>query len=117
MNNPDEVFPKLFPVVAEAAEREDSVAKGILSDSAVRLARLAQTVVRRLGLAEQQFPLVKSGGVFGRSPAFDAQVDAALASAAPRANVSRLEISPALGAARLAARLSESTSQSASHGA
>jgi N-acetylglucosamine kinase-like BadF-type ATPase len=117
MNTPDEVFPKLFPVVAEAAEREDGVAKGILSDSAVRLARLAQTVVRRLGLAEQQFPLVKSGGVFGRSAALDAQVDAALASAAPRADVSRLEISPALGAARLAARLSESTSQSASHGA
>lgn len=117
MNTPDEVFPKLLPVVAEAAEREDGVAKGILSDSAVRLARLAQTVVRRLGLAEQQFPLVKSGGVFGRSLALDAQVDAVLASAAPRANVSRLEISPALGAARIAARLSESTSQSASHGA
>jgi hypothetical protein len=65
----------------------------------------------------QQFPLVKCGGVFGRSPILDVLVDAALASAGPRARVSRAEISPAVGAARMAARLSESSSQSASHGA
>jgi N-acetylglucosamine kinase-like BadF-type ATPase len=117
MRVPDEVFPKLFPVVAEAADKDDAVAKEILSSSAISLGHLAAAVISRLGMRYQQFPLVKCGGVFGRSPILDVLVDAALASAGPRARVSRAEISPAVGAARMAARLSESSSQSASHGA
>jgi glucosamine kinase len=116
MKAPDEVFPKLFPVVAEAAEKSDAVAMEILADSAIRLGHLAESVIRRLGMSDQEFAMVKCGGVFGRSRALDAQVDSALASAAPRAKVSRLEISPAVGAARMAARLSESSSHTASHG-
>jgi N-acetylglucosamine kinase-like BadF-type ATPase len=116
MKAPDEVFPKLFPVVAEAAEKSDAVAMEILADSAMRLGHLAATVVRRLGMNDQEFAMVKCGGVFGRSRTLDTQVDSALAGTAPRAKVSRLEISPALGAARMAARLSESSSHTASHG-
>ena len=116
MKTPDEVFPKLFPIVAEAAEKSDAVSMGILADSAMRLGHLAASVIRRLGMGTAEFPLVKCGGVFGRSPALDTQVDSALVGAAPRAKISRLEISPALGAARMAARLSESSSHIASHG-
>jgi N-acetylglucosamine kinase-like BadF-type ATPase len=116
MKAPDEVFPKLFPVVAEAAEKNDAAAMGILSDSAMRLGHLAATVIHRLGMNTAEFPLVKCGGVFGRSGALDTQVDSALAIAAPLAKISRLEISPAMGAARMAARLSESSSHTASHG-
>jgi N-acetylglucosamine kinase-like BadF-type ATPase len=117
MKDPDEVFPKLFPVVAEAAKSEDSAAKEILFSSAIGLGNLAMVVVRRLGMRSQEFPLVKCGGVFGRSPMLDALLDSVLSSGALRAKISRLEISPAIGAARMAARLSEPPPQAASHGA
>jgi N-acetylglucosamine kinase-like BadF-type ATPase len=117
MKNPDDVFPKLFQVVAIAANSEDSAAKEILFSSASGLSNLAQIVIRRLGMESQEFPLVKCGGVFGHSRLLDTQLDSALASGAPHAQISRLEISPAMGAARMAARLSESPSQAASYGA
>jgi len=117
MKNPDEVFPALFPVVAAAAKAEDSAAKEILFTSAIGLGNLAMTVIRRLGMKGLQFPLVKCGGVFGHSPMLDSLLDSVLASGALRAKISRLEFSPAIGAARMAARLSESPSQAESHGA
>ena len=105
MKNPDDVFPKLFPVVADAANAEDSAAKEILFASAIGLGNLAMIVIRRLGMKDQEFPLVKCGGVFGRSRMLDSLLDSVLASGALRAKISRLEISPAVGAARMAARL------------
>ncbi len=115
--NPDDVFPELFPVVAAAANSEDSAAKEIMFASAIGLGNLALIVIRRLGMKGQEFPLVKCGGVFGHCHMLDALLDSVLTSGALRAKISRLEISPALGAARMAARLSESPAQSASHGA
>jgi len=114
--NPDDVFPKLFPVVAEAANLEDSAAKEILFTAAIGLGNLAMVVVRRLGMKDQEFPLVKCGGVFGRSRMLDGLLDSVLVSGALRAKISHLGISPAIGAARMAARLAESPSQSATHG-
>src|ERR1700722_2843078 len=117
MKNPDDVFPKLFPVVAEAANADDSAAKEILFASGIGLGHLAMIVIRRLGLKEQEFPLVKCGGVFGRTTVLDSLLDSVLASGAPHANSSRLEISPAVGAARMAVRLSQSPQQrAATHG-
>jgi len=117
MKNPDDVFPKLFPVVADAANSEDSAAKEIMFASAIGLGNLAMIVIRRLGMKGQQFPLVKCGGVFGHCHMLDSLLDSVLASGALRAKLSRLEISPAVGAARMAARLSEPPPQAASHGA
>lgn len=117
MKNPDEVFPKLFPAVASAANSEDSAAKEILFTSAIGLGNLAMIVIRRLGMKGEEFPLVKCGGVFGHSRMLDTLLDSVLASGALRAKISRLEISPALGAARMAARLSDWPPQAASHGA
>ena len=117
MKDPDDVFPKLFPVVADAANAEDSAAKEIMFASAIGLGNLAMIVIRRLGMKAQQFPLVKCGGVFGRCHMLDSLLDSVLASGALRAKLSRLEISPAVGAARMAARLSEAPPQAASHGA
>ena len=116
MKNPDDVFPKVFPVVAEAADSEDSSAKEILFAAAIGLGNLAMNVARRLKMKEEEFPLVKCGGVFGRSKMLDALLDSVLASGAPQAKISRLEISPAVGAARIAARLAQSPAQAAVHG-
>lgn len=103
--NPDEVFPRIFPQVVAAAEAEDSAAREVLFSGAMGLSSMAMTVVRRLRLRDQDFALVKCGGVFGASPLLEALLDSALSSAAPRARISRLQVSPALGAARMAARL------------
>ena len=117
MKNPEEIFPALFPVVAEAAEAGDSAAKEILFTSAIGLGNLAMIVARRLGMKDQEFPLVKSGGVFGHSRMLDALLDSVVVSGALRAKVSKLKISPAVGAARIAARLAESPAQASTHGA
>ena len=117
MKNPDEIFPALFSVVAEAADADDSAAKEILFTSAIGLGNLAMIVVRRLGMKDQAFPLVKCGGVFGHSQMLDALLDSVVVSGALRAKVSQLKISPAVGAARIAARLAESPVQASSHGA
>lgn len=115
MKDPDDVFPKLFPVVAAAANSEDSTAKEILFTSAIGLGNLAIIVIRGLGMKNQKFPLVKCGGVFGRGQLLDSLLDSVLASGALHAKISRLEISPAVGAARMAARLEESPSQATGH--
>jgi N-acetylglucosamine kinase-like BadF-type ATPase len=117
MKEPEEIFPKLFPVVAAAANADDSTAKEIMFASAIGLGNLAMVVIRRLGMKGEMFPLVKCGGVFGQCQMLDALLDSVLASGALRAKISRLEISPALGAARMAARLTESSSHIAAHGA
>jgi N-acetylglucosamine kinase-like BadF-type ATPase len=117
MKNPDEIFPALFSVVARAAEAEDSAAKEIFFTSAIGLGSLAMIVVRRLGMKDQDFSLVKCGGVFGHSRMLDALLDSVIASGALRAKVSQLKISPAVGAARIASRLAESPAPASTHGA
>lgn len=117
MKNPDEVFPKLFHVVADAANSDDSAAKEILFTSAIGLGNLAMIVVRRLKMKDEEFPLVKCGGVFGHSKVLDDLLDSVLASGALRAKISRVDISPAVGAARIAARAAESPARASLHGA
>lgn len=113
----DEVFPKIFPLVAEAAEAGDAPASEILFSAALGLSQLAGSVVRRLQLEESEFALAKSGGVFGHSRVYDSAVDALLRSSAPRARLFLLTVPPALGAARLAIRLSGTLAPGAAHGA
>ena len=103
--NPDDVFPRLFPVVVAAAEAQDAAAREILSDAAQGLSAMAITVVCRLGMQAREFPLRKTGGVFRVSHWLDSALDSALLRAAPHAHIAWLETPPALGAARLAARL------------
>ena len=117
MKSPDEIFPKLFPVVAAAAEAEDSAAKEILFTAAIGLGNLAMTVVRRLAMRDAAFPLVKCGGVFGRSRILEDLLDSVLVSGALRAKISRLDVSPAVGAARMAARLAGPSAETVSDAA
>jgi glucosamine kinase len=114
--DPHNVFPKLFPVVVEAADCDDSAAKEILFTAAIGLSSLAMIVIRRLGLSESKFSLIKCGGVFGRSQMLDSLLDSVLASGARRADISRLLVSPAVGAARIAAGLVETSIPATTHG-
>ncbi|MGB6545182.1 MAG: BadF/BadG/BcrA/BcrD ATPase family protein [Candidatus Acidiferrales bacterium] len=114
--HPDQVFPKLFPVVVAAADAGDSAAQEILFAAALALSQLALTVARRLGLQPKAFPLARVGGVFGRSRTLDSMLDSVLRSGAPLADVTHLTISPAVGAARMAQRLAGPLAVSATHG-
>jgi glucosamine kinase len=102
---PDDVFPKVFPVVAAAAEDGDIAARELLQVAAMELGSLVHDLVERLQLHCEKFLLIKSGGMFGCSSYFDQQVDRCLREAAPNAQFGVLAISPAEAAARIALRL------------
>jgi glucosamine kinase len=114
--NPDELFIRVFSVVVEAAEAEDSTAREIFFSAALELSSLAMSVVRSLGLRESEFILAKAGGVFGRSPTLEVMLDSVLRSGAPAAKITTLAVSPAVGAARMAQRLAGPLSARAAHG-
>jgi N-acetylglucosamine kinase-like BadF-type ATPase len=102
---PDDVFPRVFSVVAGAAETGDSSARKFLQDAARELAGVVGDLADRLGFTEQRFSLVKSGGMVGRSKYFDEQVDECLRRVAPRAEFEGLALPPAEAAARIALKL------------
>ena len=105
IKNPDDVFPRLFPLVAEMADHGDAVSREILGAAAESLADLTAAVVEKLKMRDRDAAIFKSGGTVGRSKFFDAAIDAALNQAIPRASVKALDVKPAETAARLATRL------------
>lgn len=98
----DEVFPRVFPVVAGAADAGDEGARELLVDAARDLAALVEMIVERLQLRETPFLLAKAGGMIGRSAFLDAELDGRLARLAPQANIGPLPLAPAEAAARVA---------------
>lgn len=102
---PDEVLPRLFPVVLQAAESGDATARELVEECATALAGLVQDLAERLQLQTQDFLLAKSGGMLGRSKYFDARLDDHLRKSAPFAQFGELQMSPAEAAAHLALQL------------
>jgi len=107
---PDDVFPKLFSVVAESAAQGDAAARELLHQAVLDLVGLVRDLISRLQLNDQRFLFLKSGGMLGRYPEFDAELDRHLLEAAPHAEFGALAISPAEAAARMAVRLLPQTS-------
>lgn len=105
IKNPDDVFPRIFPLVAGLAEEGDAVSREILGTAAETLADLTASVVEKLKMSGREVAVFKSGGTVGRCSSFDAAIDASLGQAIPRARVSSLDVRPAEAAARLAMRL------------
>jgi glucosamine kinase len=100
-----EIFPRVFPVVAVAADANDKTARTLLTNAARDLAALVKIVAVRLDLATVNFLLAKTGGTLGRSAFFDAQLDALLREIAPKARIGPLPMPPAEAAAHLALAL------------
>jgi N-acetylglucosamine kinase-like BadF-type ATPase len=110
----DEVFPRLFSVVAMVADwietpsetpSETSArnsAKGILRAAAFDLAALADNLAERLHLRGTRFVVAKTGGMIGRSKYLESQIDERLKNAFPQAELEALRVSPAEAAARSA---------------
>jgi N-acetylglucosamine kinase-like BadF-type ATPase len=73
-STPPPDFPRLLRVVLRAADENDSIARDLLSDAAVKLAELAATVVCRLAshdptgmIPVAMFPIATTGSVFRQS--------------------------------------------------
>jgi glucosamine kinase len=102
---PDDVFPRIFPIIAAAAENNDKAARELLQAAAAELGSLVDDLADRLQLRREVFLLVKSGGMLGCSSYFDQQIDRRLHEAAPNAQFGVLAMTPAEAAARIALRL------------
>ncbi len=110
----DEVFPRLFAVVATVAEWIETPtetpeqtaarneARGILRAAAFDLASLTENLGERLRLRGTRFFIAKTGGMMGRSKYLEAQLDERLKNAFPEAEIGGLRISAAEAAGRLA---------------
>jgi glucosamine kinase len=102
---PDEVFPRIFPIVTAAADEGDSEARMLLQHAAGELSGLLADLIVRLDLNDEKFLLVKSGGMVGHSAYFDKLLDERLRMAAPNAVFGSLVVTAAQAAAQLALKL------------
>jgi N-acetylglucosamine kinase-like BadF-type ATPase len=109
----DEVFPRVFPVVAQAAEAGDARAQSLLRKAAQDIAVLADVLVDRLKLRDSAIYIAKTGGMISASKFFDNQLDAQLETIAPRATIGLLPVAPAEAAAHLALELIASSANPA----
>lgn len=99
---PTVIFPKLFPIVAKAAELGDMSARAILAMAALALLDQVQEVVRVLQLQNTKFFLAKTGGVFDGGAFLDQHFDELIKRLIPKARVAPLPRPVAEAAAHLA---------------
>jgi glucosamine kinase len=102
--NADDVYPRVFPVVAASADAGNALAQLLLSEAARKLAAIALRLAESLGVAQQTFPLAKTGGTVGRSQFFDQALDTELKRKLPSAVLRVVSAKPAETAALLALR-------------
>jgi N-acetylglucosamine kinase-like BadF-type ATPase len=89
-------------LVQQARDAGDQVGAQILERAADELVAAARSVVERLRLRDEPVQFVLAGGVFTGVPWLADELRRRLPELAPRAEVRRLEVEPALGAVRLA---------------
>ena len=99
---PTVIFPKIFPIVARAAESGDLVARARLSMAATDLVDQVREVVRQLQLEGRDFFLAKTGGVFDGSAFLSEQFDALIQKLIPSARMGILPRPVAEATAQLA---------------
>ena len=92
----------LGAVVDGSRDAGDPVAIDIMSQAADELALAAASVIARLEMRGEQFPILLAGGMLRESAWLAAEVRRRMAEVAPRATVGPLMHEPAIGAVRLA---------------
>ena len=92
----------LGTVVDGAREDGDPVAIDIMANAADELALAAASVISRLDMRGEQFPILLAGGMLRESVWLSAELRRRMAEVAPRASVGPLTHEPAIGAVRLA---------------
>ncbi len=99
---PTVIFPKIFPIVAKAAESGDASARAILISAARDLQEQVLEVLRQLQLQNANFFLAKTGGVFDGSPFLNAEFDRLVREIVPNARIGSLPRPVAEATAQLA---------------
>ena len=92
----------LAPEVDRARLEGDLVAGEIMTDAADELATAAGSVITRLEMRGEQFPILLAGGMLKRSEWLAAEIVRRMAEVAPRSEVLPLTEEPVIGAVRLA---------------
>jgi N-acetylglucosamine kinase-like BadF-type ATPase len=99
--NDDELI-GLAPLLLQAADEGDPVARAVVSRLADEISVMAITAMRRLDLSGQATPVILGGGVItARNPLLMDGITRQLAEAAPRAQVRVIDVPPVVGAALL----------------
>ncbi|MBK9062571.1 MAG: hypothetical protein IPL89_05175 [Acidobacteria bacterium] len=91
-----------FPLVLSAAKGGDGEARRILGEAGRELALAAITVIRKLHLEAESFPVATVGGVFAAGEILAGPLAAELHAVAPGARVGPPAYPPEVGAIRLA---------------
>jgi N-acetylglucosamine kinase-like BadF-type ATPase len=102
----------LAPLVSQAAQAGDEVARSILQDAGRRVSETLGTVIRGLNMTAEPFEVVLMGGVLRAKDLVWKTVVAALADIAPQARVIEPRYDAATGAALLAQQRKEQISES-----
>lgn len=97
----------LFPLVLEAARRQDFVAQQLCDEAGRDLADLAVALLRRMGEERHVVPVVSAGGVFRAGVRILRSFKTHLRKHAPSARVLLLRHPPVEGALALAREISE----------
>ncbi len=92
----------LAQLVQQARDEGDVLAAEILSLAASHLVTAATSVVTRLGMRGEAFPIVLAGGIFKVVPWLREEAARRLPDVAPRSQVAPLAVEPAVGAVHLA---------------
>jgi N-acetylglucosamine kinase-like BadF-type ATPase len=92
----------LATLVQQARDNGDAVAAEILNRASTELMVAASSVISRLGMRGDAFPLVLAGGIFKVVPWLAEEVARQSLEIAPRSRVDVLKVEPAVGAVRLA---------------
>jgi len=99
---PQERVIRIAPLVFEAAEGGDAVARAIVDRLADEIAAFATAAIRRLRLQRADTHVVLAGGMFrADDPAFYARIESVITAVAPAALVCRMTAPPVVGAALL----------------
>lgn len=99
---PTVIFPKIFPIVAKAAESGDPSARKLLTSAAHDLQEQIFEVLRQLHIQNTSFFLAKTGGVFDGSAFLNAEFDHLVREIAPEVRIGPLPRPVAESAAQLA---------------
>ena len=92
----------LCPIVVSAAQQGDWKAIEILEEAGRELGRLGVAIIRRLGMANDEFVVVPFGGVFRAEELVLGSFRSTIRAAAPHARVVKPLFEPVVGAALLA---------------
>ncbi len=93
---------QLSRLVVTAARDGDVVARGILTDAAIELARAVAAVIERLKMRHQSFRVAYVGGVFNAGDMVIGPMSESIRIVAPHAIVAPPLFPPVIGAAKLA---------------